>query len=355
MLALLCAGASLGCDATAATPPNFVYVLTNQSSGNTVLVYSRGANGALTQIQEISTQGLGSGGNSDPLGSQGSLTLSANGMLLLAVNAGSNQLTSFQVTPTGLVFGSVVPSGGTFPVSAAIQGSRAYVLNQSGNADIKSFQIGSGGVLTPIRGTRTLPGRTLANPGDIAVSPDGSLLVVTEKHTNQIDLFLRGAGGGVSSVPSNGLGPFGFSFGANQTLIVAEATLSTVSSYRIVPGTNPSLQTITPSLPDSGGTACWVVTSPAGDIAYVVNSLSRTISTLAVSPAGALTLISAAAATLGSGKAPIDLAITHDGQFLYVVTTTNGIVAEYSVNGGVLTPIGNVTGLPISIQGIAAW
>src|SRR5438034_7092635 len=70
----------------------FVYVMTNQDSGNSVVVYKRAANGALHRAQEVSTQGLGSGGTQDPLASQGALILSSDGKLLFAVNAGSNEI-----------------------------------------------------------------------------------------------------------------------------------------------------------------------------------------------------------------------------------------------------------------------
>src|SRR3974390_1813226 len=67
-----------------------VYVTTNDPSGNSVLVYHRDAKGALTFAAEIPTGGKGIGGGLDPLGSQGSISLSRSGRLLFAVNAGSN-------------------------------------------------------------------------------------------------------------------------------------------------------------------------------------------------------------------------------------------------------------------------
>src|SRR5258708_7418511 len=68
--------------------PSFVFVMTNQAADNTVLVFHRNPDGSVSQVAEVSTQGLGNGGAGDPLGSQGSLTLSDDGRLLLAVDAG---------------------------------------------------------------------------------------------------------------------------------------------------------------------------------------------------------------------------------------------------------------------------
>src|SRR2546430_17008169 len=70
----------------------FVYVMTNQDSGNSVVVYKRSTNGTLHRAQEVSTHGLGSGGTQDPLASQSALRLSSDGKLLFAVNAGPNEI-----------------------------------------------------------------------------------------------------------------------------------------------------------------------------------------------------------------------------------------------------------------------
>jgi 6-phosphogluconolactonase len=82
----------------------FVYVMTNKDSGNSVVVYKRSANGTLHRAQEVPTHGLGSGGTQDPLASQGALTLSSDGKLLFAVNAGSNEISVLGTSGNGLKF-----------------------------------------------------------------------------------------------------------------------------------------------------------------------------------------------------------------------------------------------------------
>src|SRR5207244_828413 len=73
-----------------------IYTLTNQPSGNAVAIFTQNADGSLAAAGAVSTGGLGSGAG---LGSQGSVTLSENGRLLFAVNAGSNEISAFRVTP----------------------------------------------------------------------------------------------------------------------------------------------------------------------------------------------------------------------------------------------------------------
>jgi len=71
-----------------------VYTMTNAAAGNDVMVYERGAHGALALAQTVSTAGLGTGAG---LGSQGSVTLSQDGRWLFVVNGGSGTVSTFSV------------------------------------------------------------------------------------------------------------------------------------------------------------------------------------------------------------------------------------------------------------------
>ena len=65
---------------------NAVYILTNDNVKNEVLTYQREYNGQFLLRDRVATGGRGSGGTTDPLQSQGSLTLSGDHNLLFAVN-----------------------------------------------------------------------------------------------------------------------------------------------------------------------------------------------------------------------------------------------------------------------------
>src|SRR5215471_6246652 len=125
--------------------PGAVYAMTNASTGNSILMFDRGVNGALTSAGSFATGGRGTGSG---LGSQGALTLTSDQRWLLAVNAGSNDVTVFSVTPTGLEFRSKTPSGGTTPISVAIHDRLVYVLN-AGTPNISGFGLRSDGTLAP--------------------------------------------------------------------------------------------------------------------------------------------------------------------------------------------------------------
>jgi 6-phosphogluconolactonase len=170
--------------------PGAVYVLNNQPS-NSVMVFSRAADGTLSLSGSFPTGGAGSGTGVDPLGSQGSLVLGRWHRRLFAVNAGSNDVSVFAVDGLKLHLLDRAPSGGTMPVSVAVLGDLVYVVNAGGTPNIQGFHVEpSSGHLKQIPGSsQPLPGGASAGPGQIGISPDGNVLVVTEKGTNNIDTW----------------------------------------------------------------------------------------------------------------------------------------------------------------------
>jgi 6-phosphogluconolactonase len=74
-----------------------VFVMTNNIDKNEVIAYRRANDGVLQESGRVATGGWGSGGNNDPLESQGLLTLSQDHSLLFAVNAGSGSVSVFSV------------------------------------------------------------------------------------------------------------------------------------------------------------------------------------------------------------------------------------------------------------------
>ena len=102
---------------------NFVYVMSNKSPHNSVVQFLRASNGSLTRVREVPTGGSGTGPTVvDPLGSQDSLVLSGDGHFLLAVNAGSNEVSVFEVKNGRLIWRDKVRSGGVFPDSVTLSG-----------------------------------------------------------------------------------------------------------------------------------------------------------------------------------------------------------------------------------------
>ena len=337
-----------------------VFVQANEPSGNNIDVFDRGADGRLTLAGTFPTGGLGgvaAGAASDHLASQGSLTLSADGRALIAVNAGSDTVTAFRVHDDRLQLRNIVSSGGQFPASVAVHDDLVYVLNSGGSGIVQGFRL-VGGRIEPIPGSaRTLglantdPPNFLTAPGQVGFTPDGGkLLVTTKASTSSIDVFDVGPDGRLSASPvvnpSATPVPFAFTFGPLGRLVDGEAGTSSVTTYAIAAnGTLGGPK----SASDGQAALCWI--ERVGDVYFVSNTGSNTLSSFAVDSTGQPTLLQAIAATTNPG--PIDLAAS--GGFLYAETGAQGTVDEFAVNSdGTLDPIGAVTGLPPGIEGIAA-
>src|SRR4051794_11687566 len=232
---LATAGVLLFAGAAQARGPAAVYTETNAAAGNAVQVLTRGADGHLTPAGGAATGGLGT---SAGLGSQGAVALSGDGRVLLAVDAGSNDVAAFRVDGHGLTLAGRVPSRGKMPVSLAVHGHDAYVLNAGGFPNVAAFRLGGDGTLTPRFAGRAPLSDGAVNAAQVGVAPDGSALVVTEKGNNRLETFplRRGIPGDPGAPPSNGRVPFGFAFARRGDAIVSEAANSTVSSYRLSGG-----------------------------------------------------------------------------------------------------------------------
>src|SRR5215469_15650719 len=217
--------------------PGAVYGRRTQSP-NSFLVYARAANGTLSFSGSFLTGGTGAGTGVDPLGSQGSIVLGQGNRFLFAVNAGSNDVSAFTVDATGLHLRLLdrEPSGGSQPVSVAVSGNLVYVVNASGS--IQGFTFDSvSGHLSAIPGSlQSLPGGASAGPGQIGISPDGAVLIVTEKSTNQLDTWQISAQGAAvnSTTISSGAGtvPFGFSFLQPSVSLITDAGLSRLARFQ---------------------------------------------------------------------------------------------------------------------------
>jgi 6-phosphogluconolactonase len=329
-----------------------VYSMTNADDGNEVVVYNRAANGALTLVGPVPTGGNGFGAGIDPLGSQGSLTLSPDGRWLLAVNAGSNDVSVFQVSPQGIELVDVVSSGGNFPVSLTIFHNLVYVLNAGPSPNISGFILSHTGGLVPLADSaRSLGSGMFAQVG---FDPRGKVLVVTDREEHEILVYSVGKDGLPSDVPvtspSNGLGPFGFIFDNRGNLLVSEAGSGAVSSYEIMP--DGTLQVITASELNGQIATCWIAGKTR--YAFTANTGSSSISSYAVEAAsGAVSLIQAVA-WQEDGTLPIDSAISVGGRFLYTLNAGSGGIGIFQIKpNGTLVPLGEIGGLSIFAQGIA--
>ena len=120
-------GSSIPSNAQTKFAAGAVFVMTNAADKNEIITYERGTDGSLSESRRVATGGRGSGGTTDPLASQGSLTLTQDHSFLLAVNAGSGEISVFRVHGAILALVDKVPCGGSEPVSVAQHNNLVYV------------------------------------------------------------------------------------------------------------------------------------------------------------------------------------------------------------------------------------
>src|SRR5258708_18986772 len=117
-----------------------VFVMTNAVDQNEVISFRRAPDGSLQENRRFATGGRGSGGNNDPLESQGSLTLSQDHTLLFAVNAGSGEISVFRIHGADLSLADKKLYGGSEPNAVAQNGHLFYVLKAGGTSNELDFQ-----------------------------------------------------------------------------------------------------------------------------------------------------------------------------------------------------------------------
>jgi 6-phosphogluconolactonase len=343
-----------------------VFAMTNSVEGNQIIAYSRAANGLLIEGNHFVTGGRGSGGTTDPLGSQGSLTLSQDHSLLFAVNAGSGDLSVFRVNGANLALVQVVPSGGSAPVAVAQHGNLVYIINFAGNSNVVGFNLDGDGYLVGIPNSIRYLSATNTGPSSLAFSPDGRFLLVTEKVTNNIDVFSVNSDGSLSQptiTPDPIPGVFDVVFSPDGAALILQTggsvttSASSISSYLVQEG--GTLVPVTGSVHTLGTFACWIALTPNGQFAFASNTLSSSISGFAIGGSGTVTALpGTVVATLPTGTNNLDIAVSDDGKFVYTMNTGAGTIGIFAVQpNGSLGVIGFASGLSAQsgFEGLAAF
>jgi 6-phosphogluconolactonase (cycloisomerase 2 family) len=335
-----------------------VYVNDNTAGENTVAAFDRHADGSLTPIPG-SPFPAGGAGTGAGIGSQGALQESTDGRYVLAVDAGSGQISVLRITPDGglrPVSGGPVSSGGAEPVSVAINGGLVYVANGgSGANNYTGFTLNRGGQLRPLGGsTIALPEGS--EPGDVLFNPSGTNLVGVRVKTSLIDSFAVGADGRLTAAPESpiaaqGPGPFGSEFRPTDPdqLFVSNAHggagAGTVSAFDVAG--DGALSSIGESpFADHETAPCWVEISRNGRFLFTVNTASNSISRYEIAPSGSLELLGSTQLN-EAGAGAEDARLDPEGDVLFIVETAGRAVAGFSVDGGALTALpSSPTSLP---------
>ena len=341
---------------TNGTASGAVYVQTN-AAPNEVIAFRRDADGSLDRIESMATGGDGDG--SPHLQSQGSVTLTGDGQYLLVTNAASDDVSVFSVAADGSIeLRERVHTGGT-PRSVAERDGLVVVLN-TGEPGLASFRLNAEGIVRVEGGDQRLDA-SHTDPAQVAFSPDGSMVVITERATDSIvtyEVTPDGTFGASSAVASEGPTPYGFAFTSGGTLIVTEAFgaekgAAAASSYAIEDG---SLVARTSSVGNGRSEICWAVVTPDDRFAFTTNFADGAVSRFAIASDGSLSLEDATAGISVDGMPGLrDEALSSDGRFLYTIDADGGRIYGWAVEAeGALELVGSWDGLPATVAGLAA-
>jgi 6-phosphogluconolactonase (cycloisomerase 2 family) len=359
LLAVGLAGPAVG-TASADSPARVaghVYVNDNTAGTNAIAAFDRQADGSLTPVAG-SPFPAGGAGAGKGLASQGAVQVTDNGRYLLAVDAGSNQVSVLRIKHDGsLRLVSVASSGGALPDSITVHGDVVYVANSgAGDSNYTGFILTHHGELNPLPGsTVALP--AAAAPADVLFNQDGTKLVGTEVGPSVIDSFIVGRNGLLTAAPNSplaaqGLGPFGSEFRPTHPnqLFVSNAHNGGTGTGTISAFNDAQDGTLSPigSSPfaDLQTAPCWVEISPNGQFLFTVNTGSGAISSYSIAPDGTLTLLGSTPVGATGGVGAVDARLSPDGRTLYVDESRIGKVGEFAVNGGSLTEL---AGSPVAL------
>jgi 6-phosphogluconolactonase len=338
------------------TASGAVYAQTN-AAPNEVIAFRRADDGSLDLIDSVATGGEGDG--TPHLTSQGSVTLTGDGQYLLVTNAASDDVSIFSVAADGSIELRERVHTGSTPRSVAERDGLVVVLN-TGEPGLASFRLNAEGIERVEGGDQELAASD-ADPAQVAFSPDGSMVVITQRGTDSIvtyEVTSEGTFGDSSEVASEGPTPYGFAFTSGGTLIVTEAFgaekgAAAASSYAIEDG---SLVVRTSSVGNGRSEICWAVVTSDDRFAFTTNFADGAVSRYAIAADGSLSLEDATAGISVDGMPGLrDEALSSDGRFLYAIDADGGRIYGWSVDAdGALEPIGSWEGVPKTVAGLAA-
>jgi 6-phosphogluconolactonase (cycloisomerase 2 family) len=341
---------------------SFVYVIANPDGPNAVLAYSRNtATGELALVGSYATGGLGTGRVVD---SQSPLVAAPDGKYLFAVNPGSDDVSVMAVKDDGSLelVGSPTTSRGIEPCSLAIHRDLLYIANKGDSANPPSYVgyfVSPAGELRRIK--RRIELNIGANPAHILFNRTGTRLIGTrlgDRTTGGqgVDLFAVKPVGKLRLLAQLAVttGPFGAVFNpiADDQLLVSDARLPGANLVRLVDNNSLSLIQSISNSPERA--ACWITVAAAGNLALVANTGTHSISLYSIKPDGALSLESSHNTAL-FGRAPFELALAQDNQFVYQLNTAAGFQSVHVLkltNDGAGSQLNDVAAAPIPPGGV---
>lgn len=344
------------CSSLVEASPAF-YTSSNAASQNQLIRYQMGSDGVYTETGRFDTGGTGTGRN---LQAASSLALSDDRKWLVAVNAGSNQVSVFRLGRRRPRLTDIHDSGGTLPLSVALKGRYVYVLN-SGSDQVASFRLTESGVLEALGDGSP---RWLSSPNaratSLGVTSDGRQLVIAERGADRLTAFAIGRKGVLAqeaqTIQTVANLPYALSFLGKTvyTVFAGQGEGQTaVGAYRF------DSKGVLLSLGEpvySGQTAgCWSALSPRRRLLYAANAGSHSLTGLQILRDGRINLLNSDGVSTDTGpnNHPRDMTFSKDGETLSVILSGEHAMGLFRVGlHGQLNLQQTVGGIPDAAAGL---
>ncbi len=202
---------------------------------------------------------------------------------------------------------------GSQPVSVAVSGSHAYVVDQNSNT-MRVFNISD-----PAAPTLTATIGTGSAPGSVAISGSHAYVVNFASATMQVFNISDPAAPTLSATIATGLWPFSVAVSGSHAYVVNNGSYN-MMVFNI---SDPAAPTLSATI----ATGLWPVSvAVSGSHAYVVNSSSYNMMVFNISDPAAPTL----SATIATGSGPWSVAVS--GSHAYVVNTSSNSMQVFNIS-----------------------
>lgn len=283
-------------------------------------------------------------GSNVGVGSSQGMAIHPTGRYAYFTQSSTNQVLAFEMDNFGGLTAIGTPlATGTTPVEVAVDpsGRFVYVVN-SGSHNISAYTIGSNGGLTAngtFADTNPNPAIFATSPTNLAVSPNGTNLYVSNRDSSNVSVFTISGTGTLSWIDTEpcGLIPSQLALTPNGAICyVADSGDATITILSVAADGSLSLSSTTGVLSGADNLAV----EPSGRFLYVSERSVNMLRAYSIGAGGALTSVGVVA----TDSSPIQVVADSSGRYVYVTHVGSPVVNAYTINAnGTLTANGSTS------------
>jgi len=337
---------------------NNVSTGTNQKPVNSVSAFKIDADGSLTQIKgsPYATGGTGGGSDIDP--EEIAIATQGTANFLYAANNGSGTISAYAINPVagslarvhGSPFLADGAPGGDYSLAVSPNGKFLFATTETTTV-IHIYSIASNGALSEIAGS---PFPTGANSQGLKVTPNGHFLVVGEGSLTAVGVYSISSSGTLSAVAGSpfaaSASPFDLEVNCSGNLVFVidngsfNGSYSAIDVYSMSSGGALTRVSGEPFYNGSSSTSGGLALSPNGQFLFVSDTFSTDISAMSVASDGALSQVPGSPFATSNWTGGV--AVSRTGKFVYSALFTVAQIDGRAIDStGALTP---VPGTPFS-------